>query len=221
MASGDRTNTHPTKNFYNHDSKATKLGIFMKINMITAAMAVLALSACDVQKTESGKMPDVDVDVSADAGKLPSFDVDWAEVDVGTTTKMVKVPKIVVVMEEEEVEVPYMDIIMPGDDSERTQRTVMVEAEVEGQMHDLRIDKVYATKRQLFVVSTLTPTEQSLEGKKVRVSDRIELNAPDLKVQHIIVGEKPMGDWNNRYDFVADESALQARVQGAKEIYSR
>lgn len=57
-----------------------------------------------LKKNESGSLPEVDVDVDAEAGSLPEYDVDWAEVNVGTKTETIKVPKVVVVMEEEEVE---------------------------------------------------------------------------------------------------------------------
>lgn len=193
----------------------------MKTKLIAATIAALALTACDVDKTRSGDLPSVDVDVSADAGRLPSYDVDWADVDVGTRTETVTVPKLVVVMEEMEVEVPYMDVDMPDEDGDKTERTIVVEAEVEGQMQELKINKIFAKERRLVVVSSLRSTNQPLEGKRVRVSDRLMLNAPDLDVQHIIVGEKPRGDWNSQYIFVANNSALQERLQGAKEIYSR
>ncbi len=193
----------------------------MKTKLTIVAIAVLALAACDVDKTRSGDMPSVDVDVSADSGRLPAYDVDWASVDVGTRTETISVPELVIVMEEVDVEVPYMDVDMPNEDGMKSERTVVVEAEVAGQMQELKINKVFAKDRRLVVVSSLEPTNQSLEGKTVRVSDRLVLNAPDLDVQHIIVGEKPRGDWNSQYIFVENNSALRERVKGAKEIYSR
>ncbi len=76
-------------------------------------------------------MPEMDIDVTADAGELPEYEVNWTDVDVGTTTKTVTVPKVVVVMGQEEVEVPVIDIDMPdGDDPEKAERTIMVEAEI-------------------------------------------------------------------------------------------
>ncbi|MEQ9619676.1 MAG: hypothetical protein RIG61_10950 [Deltaproteobacteria bacterium] len=67
----------------------------------------------EVVKKEEGELPDVDVDV--DEGTLPDYDVELPDVDVGVTKRTVKVPKVIVVMEEEEVQVPYIDIDMPGD----------------------------------------------------------------------------------------------------------
>lgn len=50
----------------------------------------LSLSACRVEKTEEGEMPDVDVE----AGKLPEYDVDPAKVEIKTDTKKVIVPDV-------------------------------------------------------------------------------------------------------------------------------
>ena len=61
--------------------------------------ATLGLAACDIDQTEEGALPDVDV--SAEGGNLPEFDVETADVDVGT--------------EEATIEVPTVDVDMPGD----------------------------------------------------------------------------------------------------------
>ena len=55
---------------------------------------------CNVDQKKEMELPSVDVDVSAEEGQLPTYDVDWADVNVGTTTKTVEVPKVVIVMEE-------------------------------------------------------------------------------------------------------------------------
>lgn len=189
------------------------------------AAVTLFSTGCDVDQTREAELPDVDVDVDVDAdpGQLPAFDVDWASVDVGTQTKMVQVPKVIVVMEEVEVEVPYLDVNMPGEDAgEREQRTVVVEAEIANEMHDLRIQEVYAKGKTMMVISTLEPTGEDLgDNDRVRVSDRIVLNAPDLDVRHYIVGAKPDGDWNSQYRFVGARGDLDSRLEGATKIYSR
>lgn len=61
------------------------------------ATATLGLAACDVDQTEEGALPDVDVD----GGNLPEFDVETADVDIG--------------MEETTVEVPTVSVDMPDD----------------------------------------------------------------------------------------------------------
>ncbi len=51
---------------------------------------VLGLSACDVQKTQEGEMPKVDVDVKG--GQLPKYDVDAPDIDI--KQKEVTVPTL-------------------------------------------------------------------------------------------------------------------------------
>jgi len=63
-------------------------------------VASLGLAGCDVEKTEEGKMPDVDVNV--EEGKLPKYDVDAPDVDVNTEKKVITVPDV--------------DVDMPDDD---------------------------------------------------------------------------------------------------------
>lgn len=53
----------------------------------------------EVEKVQEGEMPDVDVDVSG--GNLPEYDVEGPDVDVGTKTV--------------EVEVPDIDVDLPDD----------------------------------------------------------------------------------------------------------
>lgn len=107
--------------------------------IITAGIAAtLALSGCSVEQTKQAELPDVDVkadagnvpeykvvkteegkmptaEVDAKGGQMPEFDVDTADVEVSTEKKNVKVPKPAVVVEEETVEVPDVDVKMPGD----------------------------------------------------------------------------------------------------------
>lgn len=60
----------------------------------------------DVDQTKEAKLPDVDVTV--EGGQAPEFDVKTGDVEVGTTEKKVLVPKVV--MEEETVTVPTVDV---------------------------------------------------------------------------------------------------------------
>lgn len=181
---------------------------------ITAALT----GACDVDQTQAGALPDVDVEVDADAGALPEYDVDWMDVDIGTTEKTIEVPKLVVVMEEETVSVPVIDVNMP-DAGEKIERTLTVDAEVPHGGYELEIDKIYAANGRLYVVAVLNETEPDAPVQKVRVADRVVLNAPDTDVRYIIVGERPDGVDNARYDFVADMSALPEAVRNGRVIY--
>lgn len=54
--------------------------------------AALGLAACDVEQTEEGDMPEVDMQV--DGGELPEFDVDTADVEIGTEEATIEVPTV-------------------------------------------------------------------------------------------------------------------------------
>lgn len=63
--------------------------------IVTAAImssAALGLAACDVEQTEEGAMPDVDV--SVEGGNLPEYDVDVPDVDVEMEETTIEVPTI-------------------------------------------------------------------------------------------------------------------------------
>lgn len=83
-----------------------------QITLTALAIATLGLAACDVEQTEEGEMPDVDV--SVDEGNLPEYDVDAPEVKVGTTETEVEVPDVDVSTETTTVDVPVIGI-EPGD----------------------------------------------------------------------------------------------------------
>ena len=71
----------------------------MKKLFITLPAVALALSlgACSVEKTDDGKMPEVDVK----GGDLPNYDVETADVDVGTKKEIIEVPDVNVTMPDE------------------------------------------------------------------------------------------------------------------------
>lgn len=66
--------------------------------LVTAA--TFGLAACDVDQTEEGELPDVEVD----GGNLPEFDVEAPDVDVGTEEVTVEVPTVDVDTEDAEGE---------------------------------------------------------------------------------------------------------------------
>lgn len=193
----------------------------MRILLFIAALVTgIGLTGCDVEQTEEGEMPEVDVE--AEAGNLPEYDVDWADVEVGTRTEMIEVPKVVVVMEKEEVEVPYLNLEMPeAGDTEMEERTLQVEAEVANTMKEINIVEVYAVGNELFVIASLEDTGQELQDETVRISDQLIINAPeDLNVRYYIIGERPEGDFNKQYRYIGDRSAIADRLQNGKQIYS-
>ncbi len=174
---------------------------------------------CDVEQTKEAKMPDVDV--TMDEGQLPAWDVEWADIDVGTTTKTVSVPKIKVVMEEEEIEVPYIDVDMPDEYGDKEELVLVSEAEVSGETHTIEIMEVIATGKRLNVISELKPTGKDLGEERMRVSDRVVLMAPDLDVKHYIIGQRPPGIFNIQYTYVNDRAQAMKRIENGTSIYKR
>lgn len=63
----------------------------------------------DVKKTQEGEMPNVDVDVT-EKGQLPGYTVKPAEVEIGTEDKQITVPDVDVNKKEVTVPVPDIDI---------------------------------------------------------------------------------------------------------------
>lgn len=61
---------------------------FTKFTM--AAVLLTALSGCEVDQTQEGEMPEVDVK----GGQAPRYDVEGPDVDVGTKKKEVTVPTV-------------------------------------------------------------------------------------------------------------------------------
>ena len=55
-----------------------------------APVVAFGLSACTVDQTEEGEVPDVEVE----GGQLPEYDVDAADVDVNQDTTTVVVPDV-------------------------------------------------------------------------------------------------------------------------------
>lgn len=70
----------------------------------------------DIVKTEKGRMPDVDVDVKS--GKLPKYDVEMADIDLNTKKVSVDVPDVDIDVNKERhtFKVPDIDVNMPDDD---------------------------------------------------------------------------------------------------------
>ncbi|TLP70614.1 hypothetical protein [Maribacter sp. ACAM166] len=191
-----------------------------KVSILLVASIVMI--GCNIKKEEKGELPEMDIDVSADAGELPEYEINWADVNVGTTTKMVKIPKVVIVMEEEEVEVPVIDVKIPeGDYSEMEERTLMVEAEVTDTEHAIEIKKIYASNDKLYVVSELTAMDKSIGDKKMRVSDQVVLNAPDMNVVYYVVGQKPNRMFNTRYKYMDSMTDVDTKMEGHKIIYTK
>ncbi len=184
------------------------------------AIAALATAACDVDQTEQGALPSVDVDVDAESGALPAYDVDWMDVDVSMAERTITVPKVVVVMEEETVSVPVINVQWPND-MNAVERTLTVSPSVPHAGYDVNIREIYAAGETLHVVATLDETRTDVPMQKVQVSDRVVVNAPDLDVRYHIIGARPEEVDNGQYSFVRSEADLPSDVRNGRLIYDR
>jgi len=184
------------------------------VTKIFIIILAISFSSCDISQTKEMELPEIE------GGQMPAYDVDWADVDVGTKTKMVTVPKVVVVTEEVEVEVPYVDVDIPNN-GDKEEITLIAEVEVKGEMHNIDISKVYASQNNLYVISNLTATGEKLDNEgSVRISDRLILNAPDLNIKHFIIGKRPNGDHNNQYKYISSVENINDKISKAKLIYN-
>ena len=194
----------------------------MKFSIFALLLGLFTLVSCDIEQTEKGALPDIDVDVDAEAGNLPEYDVDWMDVDVTTRTKTIEVPKVVVVMEEEEIEVPVVDFEAPNASGMKEEVTLTVDAEVTGEAADLDIKEVYATGNRLYVIAELENNGTDLGDQTMRVSDQIILNASDdLDVKYYIIGDRPNRTYNTRYVYVKDRADLDTKLRNGKAIYTK
>lgn len=189
-----------------------------KLIIALTAFGMLGLYSCDIEQKESGEMPTIDIDVETEAGSLPEYDVDWVNIDVGTTTKTITIPTVEIVMEEREVEVPFINAKWPSE-YDVTEQTITVAAEVSGHEYDMEIEEVYASGNKLIVISSLERKDSKIGDKVMRVTDQIVVNAPDLSVTHYIIGDKPARGFNNNYTYVAKRSMIDKRLKSANKIY--
>jgi hypothetical protein len=183
------------------------------------AIAVAATGgACSVEQTREAEAPDVEVQ----GGQTPRFDVDWADVDVGTTTKTVTVPVVRVERETREVTVPYIDIT-PAGAAARGERTITMEMDVPHAGYDLVIEEVRAAADDLWVIARLSQRQGAAAQVVTRVSDQVVVNAPDeLDVRKVVIGERPSGTYNQQYRFFESMAGLDAAIpEGARVLYRR
>lgn len=78
-------------------------------NLALVALAAVVAWGCEVEQTEEGELPDVDVQ----GGNMPEYDVDAPDVDVGTRDETVTVPDVDVGTEEKTIRVPDVDVNPP------------------------------------------------------------------------------------------------------------
>lgn len=186
-----------------------------KILPLSLILLLFPLTACRVEQEQAGRLPDVNVE----PGRLPEYDIQGPDVDVGVAERRVTVPKVVVVQEKETVEVPYIDVNVPG--AERQQRTITVEAEVPSSGYNLEIQDVYAVNNELWVISQLKEENPNAPQATVRTSDRIVINAPDMPVRHYIIGERPIGNFNEQYTFIDSLNQISSQLNSGRQLYGQ
>lgn len=187
------------------------------LGLAAGALVALGLTlGCDVEQTEEGEMPDVEVE----SGELPEYDVDAADVDVGTKTKTVEVPNVEIVMEEKTVEVPFIDVEWPDETVERVQQQVTVRLEVPNESFDVSIEEIHVVDDELWVISRLTG-DAAGESASAVVSDTVVVNAPEMDIRHYIIGSnaEPVAD-DVEYELVSSRSEIADELGEGRHIYT-
>jgi len=210
-----------------------------------ASASVLFLVGCDVDQTKEAKLPDVDVDaeagnmpeyevvqteegempsvdVDAEGGQLPEFDIDVADVDVGTTTETMKVPKVKLVVEEEEFEVPYVDVDMPDDaDGEKIRQKILASVETPNPGYSLEIQKVYYINGDIVVISELTEKNVKQADGPGAAHDALVINAPEAEINHYVISSVDgLEGRNGDYEFVRTANDLDFEMNEGSVIYT-
>ncbi len=188
-----------------------------KLLSFALVLSLIPLSSCRVEQEQAGELPDVDV--SVEPGQLPQYDIQGPDVNVGVTERTVTVPKVVVVQEEQTVQVPYIDVDVPG--AERQERTITAEVEVPSAGYNLSVQDVYTVNNELWVISRLEETDPNAPRAVTRVSDRIVINAPTIPVRHYIIGERPSGVFNEQYEFIGNRQQILPQLEAGRQLYER
>lgn len=85
---------------------------------IAAAVGITAVAAAavymiDIDQTQEGALPDVDIAV--EGGQLPEFDAEVGTVSLGEAQVEVEVPEVKVITNTETITVPTLSVDAPGD----------------------------------------------------------------------------------------------------------
>ncbi|MGB3637541.1 MAG: hypothetical protein WBA39_08185 [Rivularia sp. (in: cyanobacteria)] len=189
--------------------------ILQKVLPLSLMMVLVPLTSCQVEKEQAARLPEVNIE----PGRLPEYDIKGPDVKVGVTKRTITVPKVIVVQEQETVDVPYIDVDLPG--VERKERTITAEVEAPSAGYNLEIQDVYAANNELWVVSRLEEENPNAPKATVRVSDRIVLNAPDIPVRQYIIGKRPNGSFNEQYTFINSREQIDSQLASGKQLYSK
>ncbi len=186
-----------------------------KALLSASLLLLIPLSGCQIEREQAGRLPEVDVD----PGRLPEYDINGPDVNVGVTERTVTVPKLIVIQEEETVQVPYIDVDVPG--AERQERTITAEVEVPSNGYDLNIQEIYSVDGELWVISRLVEENPNAPETSMRVSDRIVFNAPDMPVRHYVIGDRPAGTYNEQYTFIDNLEEINSQLAAGRQLYTQ
>ncbi|MEA5580761.1 hypothetical protein VB620_05320 [Nodularia harveyana UHCC-0300] len=189
--------------------------ILQKIIPLSLIVLLLPLASCQIEKEQAGSLPEVNVE----PGKLPQYDIQGPDVKVGVAKRTVTVPKVIVIQEEQTVEVPYIDVDVPGAD--RKERTITTEVEVPSSGYNLEIQGIYALNNELWVVSQLQEENPNAPKTRVRVSDRVVVNSPDIPVRQYIIGERPESSFNEQYTFINSRQPITSELESGQMLYQK
>lgn len=90
-----------------------KTGTTIAATVGIAAVAAAAVYMIDIDQTQEGALPDVDIAV--EGGQLPEFDAEVGTVSLGETQVEVEVPEVKVTTNTETITVPTLSVDAPGD----------------------------------------------------------------------------------------------------------
>lgn len=187
--------------------------ILPQVLRLSLIMLLVPLASCQIEKEQAARLPEVNIE----PGRLPEYDIKGPDVNVGVTKRTITVPKVVVVQEQQTVNVPYIDVDLPG--VERRERTITAEVEAPAG-YNLEIQDVYVVNNELWVVSGLKEENSNAPKTTVRVSDRIVINAPDIPVRQYIIGDRPSGSFNEQNTFISNREQIASQLANGKQLYS-
>ncbi len=92
-----------------------KKGSLILVAILAVIVVAVGFYMVDVDVTDEGSLPDVDV--SAEGGEMPEVDADVGSVEFGSETEQVQVPDVDVSVDSETVDVerPTVDVEPPSE----------------------------------------------------------------------------------------------------------
>lgn len=76
--------------------------------VVVVAVGIGAYYFVDIDQTQQGSLPDVNVDV--EGGELPEYDVETGNIELDTTQETIEVPDVDIRTTEQTIEVPTIEV---------------------------------------------------------------------------------------------------------------